>query len=116
MDMVVLLGFLDRELFPNPRSARRRIVLFPSLKTTGNPRLSRPPRCGWMDLPFRLEAGDGSLGREYNSRGTYAGSGTNFAVFSEAAKAVYLCLFDSAGSERRIAARSSSCLTPGPST
>src|SRR3954468_2835658 len=44
----------------------------------------------WPGSPFPLGA-------------TYDGSGTNFAVFSEAADAVELCLFDADGSETRVA-------------
>ncbi|WP_284990527.1 glycogen debranching protein GlgX [Arthrobacter sp. efr-133-TYG-120] len=42
-------------------------------------------------------------GSAYPLGATYDGSGTNFAIFSEAASAVYLCLFDERGSEQRIA-------------
>ncbi|WP_442781211.1 glycogen debranching protein GlgX [Arthrobacter sp. MMS18-M83] len=42
-------------------------------------------------------------GSAYPLGATYDGSGTNFAVFSEAASAVYLCLFDERGTEQRIA-------------
>ncbi|WP_142058229.1 glycogen debranching protein GlgX [Pseudarthrobacter sp. B4EP4b] len=41
-------------------------------------------------------------GSPYPLGATYDGSGTNFAVFSEAASAVYLCLFDEDGCEQRI--------------
>jgi isoamylase len=41
-------------------------------------------------------------GTPYPLGATYDGNGTNFAVFSEAATAVHLCLFDEAGIERRI--------------
>jgi pullulanase/glycogen debranching enzyme len=41
-------------------------------------------------------------GNPYPLGATYDGSGTNFAVFSEAASAVYLCLFDEDGTEQRI--------------
>lgn len=34
---------------------------------------------------------------------TYDGAGTNFAVFSEVAETVEVCLFDEAGNETRIA-------------
>jgi glycogen operon protein len=46
----------------------------------------------WMGSPYPLGA-------------TYDGSGTNFALFSEAASAVHLCLFDEDGSEQRIRLR-----------
>ncbi len=41
-------------------------------------------------------------GRPYPLGPTYDGNGTNFAVFSEVAEAVDLCLFDDAGAERRL--------------
>jgi isoamylase len=41
-------------------------------------------------------------GRPYPFGPSYDGSGTNFALFSEAAEAVDLCLFDDAGAERRV--------------
>ncbi|TLM83131.1 glycogen debranching protein GlgX [Pseudarthrobacter sp. NamE5] len=41
-------------------------------------------------------------GSPYPLGATYDGSGTNFAIFSEAASAVYLCLFDEEGVEQRI--------------
>jgi isoamylase len=41
-------------------------------------------------------------GSPYPLGATYDGHGTNFAVFSEVATAVELCLFDDDGSERRI--------------
>ena len=43
----------------------------------------------WPGSPFPLGA-------------TYDGTGTNFAVFSEIADAVELCLFDAAGTETRV--------------
>jgi glycogen operon protein len=42
-------------------------------------------------------------GRPYPLGATYDGTGTNFSLFSEAAEAVELCLFDAEGGERRIA-------------
>ncbi len=42
-------------------------------------------------------------GTAYPLGATWDGSGTNFALFSEAAERVELCLFDEAGSESRIA-------------
>ncbi|WP_448455062.1 glycogen debranching protein GlgX [Mycolicibacterium phlei] len=42
-------------------------------------------------------------GKAYPLGATYDGTGTNFAVFSEAAEKVELCLFDADGSETRIA-------------
>jgi isoamylase len=41
-------------------------------------------------------------GRAYPLGPSYDGSGTNFALFSEVAEAVELCLFDDAGDERRV--------------
>ncbi|HEX4790342.1 MAG TPA: glycogen debranching enzyme, partial [Actinospica sp.] len=41
-------------------------------------------------------------GRAYPLGATYDGDGTNFALFSEAATAVELCLFDDAGREERV--------------
>ena len=41
-------------------------------------------------------------GKAYPLGATYDGSGTNFAVFSEVAERVELCLFDADGTETRI--------------
>jgi isoamylase len=41
-------------------------------------------------------------GKAYPLGATYDGSGTNFAVFSEAAERVELCLFDADGAETRL--------------
>jgi len=41
-------------------------------------------------------------GRPYPLGPAYDGNGTNFALFSEVAEAVDLCLFDDAGNERRV--------------
>ena len=41
-------------------------------------------------------------GRGYPFGATYDGSGTNFALFSEVAERVELCLFDDSGEERRV--------------
>ena len=41
-------------------------------------------------------------GRSYPLGSTYDGSGTNFAIFSEVAERVELCLFDSDGTETRV--------------
>ena len=54
----------------------------------------RPPPCFsparvWPGTPYPLGA-------------TYDGTGTNFALFSEVAKRVELCLFDDAGTETRL--------------
>jgi isoamylase len=42
-------------------------------------------------------------GRAYPLGATYDGTGTNFALFSEVADAVELCLFDGGGAESRVA-------------
>ena len=47
-------------------------------------------------------------GTAYPLGATYDGSGTNFALFSEAAERVELCLFDDVGTETRIEVRESS--------
>ena len=44
-------------------------------------------------------------GKPYPLGATYDGSGVNFAVFSEAATAVDLCLIDDSGAERRVPLR-----------
>jgi pullulanase/glycogen debranching enzyme len=44
-------------------------------------------------------------GKAYPLGATYDGAGTNFALFSEVAEQVELCLFDSAGTETRVALR-----------
>ncbi|GCD97419.1 glycogen debranching protein GlgX [Embleya hyalina] len=44
-------------------------------------------------------------GHSYPLGATYDGAGTNFAVFSEAAERVWLCLLDEEGTERRIELR-----------
>lgn len=41
-------------------------------------------------------------GRAYPLGATYDGAGTNFALFSEVAERVELCLFDAEGTESRI--------------
>src|SRR5690348_1262641 len=41
-------------------------------------------------------------GNAYPLGATYDGSGTNFALFSEVAERVELCLFDEAGAEQRV--------------
>ena len=52
-----------------------------------------------MEMEADVEVWRGS---PYPLGATYDGSGTNFALFSEAAQTVYLCLFDDAGAEQRI--------------
>ncbi|HCB05344.1 MAG TPA: glycogen debranching enzyme, partial [Nocardioides bacterium] len=41
-------------------------------------------------------------GRAYPLGATFDGSGTNFAIFSEVAERIELCLFDEAGVESRV--------------
>jgi isoamylase len=41
-------------------------------------------------------------GHRYPLGATYDGTGTNFAIFSEVAEAVELCLFDASGNERKV--------------
>ena len=41
-------------------------------------------------------------GHAYPLGATYDGAGTNFALFSEVAESVQLCLFDESGSEQRV--------------
>ena len=41
-------------------------------------------------------------GAPYPLGATYDGSGTNFALFSEVAERVELCLFDEAGTESKV--------------
>ena len=52
-----------------------------------------------VDPPEALEVWPG---KAYPLGATYDGSGTNFAVFSEVAEKVELCLFDAEGTETRI--------------
>src|SRR2546430_9535630 len=42
-------------------------------------------------------------GRAYPLGASFDGTGTNFALYSEVAEAVDLCLFDDEGQERRVA-------------
>jgi glycogen operon protein len=44
-------------------------------------------------------------GSAYPLGASYDGAGTNFAIFSECAERVELCLFDDAGKESRVALR-----------
>ncbi len=57
------------------------------------PPLARAHYCGVMQI---------WTGKSYPLGATFDGSGTNFALFSEAAERVELCLFDEDGAERRI--------------
>jgi isoamylase len=52
------------------------------------------------DIPTDIEVWPG---QPYPLGATYDGTGTNFSLFSEAAEAVELCLFDTDGHEQRIA-------------
>jgi len=57
-------------------------------------------------------------GEPYPLGATFDGSGTNFALFSEGAEGVELCLFDGAGNEERVAVRERTegvwhCCLPG---
>src|SRR4051794_14721864 len=54
---------------------------------------------GVFDLGVHMQVWPG---RRYPLGATYDGTGTNFALFSEAAERVELCLFDRAGVERRV--------------
>ena len=49
-------------------------------------------------------------GQPYPLGATYDGAGTNFAVFSESADRIELCLLDEDGSETAIAYSAYSCL------
>jgi hypothetical protein len=49
-------------------------------------------------------------GHAYPLGATYDGAGTNFALFSEVAEQVELCLFDSGGAETRVALREADAL------
>jgi glycogen operon protein len=60
---------------------------------------SREPPTGW---PWQDEAMDIWPGRPYPLGATYDGAGANFALFSEVATAVDLCLVDDAGAETRL--------------
>jgi glycogen operon protein len=42
-------------------------------------------------------------GAPYPLGATFDGGGTNFAIFSEVAESIELCLFDDAGNECRVA-------------
>jgi isoamylase len=77
-----------------PTGARRR----PAARPPADASVARPVwQRGGMDLPRTWP------GRAYPLGATYDGVGTNFSVFSEAAEAVELCLFDEQGAETRIA-------------
>src|SRR5690242_19788722 len=54
------------------------------------------------DAPAPTPSGELWPGKAYPLGATYDGSGTNFAVFSEVADRVELCLFDDDGAETRI--------------
>jgi len=54
------------------------------------------------DAPAPTLTGELWPGKAYPLGATYDGSGTNFAVFSEVAERVELCLFDDDGVETRV--------------
>jgi isoamylase len=54
------------------------------------------------DTPAATRTREGWPGSAYPLGATYDGAGTNFAVFSEVAERVELCLFDADGAESRI--------------
>src|ERR1700761_8124922 len=54
------------------------------------------------DAPAPTPTGDLWRGKPYPLGATYDGAGTNFALFSEVAEKVELCLFDADGTETRI--------------
>jgi len=54
------------------------------------------------DAPAPTPTGEVWPGKAYPLGATYDGAGTNFAVFSEVAERVELCLFDAHGTESRI--------------
>src|SRR6266536_726840 len=64
-----------------------------------------PCRPARMPARYHLEVGAYMQrwpGRRYPLGSSYDGTGTNFALFSEAAERVELCLFDADGTERRV--------------
>ena len=77
----------------------------PTADAAGSP---RPRRRGVAGRPFPLAILLGSMklwpGSPFPLGANYDGVGTNFAIFSEAAELVELCLFDADGTETRIAA------------
>ena len=64
----------------------------PSATTSRREPESEDPMRPWPGSPYPLGA-------------TYDGAGTNFAIFSEVAERVELCLFDDDGTETRVALR-----------
>ncbi|OBJ09328.1 glycogen debranching protein GlgX [Mycobacterium sp. 1465703.0] len=54
------------------------------------------------DAPAPTPTGEVWPGKAYPLGATYDGAGTNFAVFSEVAERVELCLFDADGTESRV--------------
>src|SRR5271170_663770 len=61
-------------------------------------------RCAMTTPEARAPTPTGEVwpGKAYPLGATYDGAGTNFAVFSEVAERVELCLFDADGTENRI--------------
>ncbi|GLI31645.1 glycogen operon protein GlgX homolog [Brachybacterium conglomeratum] len=73
---------------PSPREYHDR-----ARRAVPRPLRARAHYCGAMQI---------WTGKSYPLGATFDGSGTNFALFSEAAERVELCLFDEDGAERRI--------------
>src|SRR6266496_6819839 len=66
-------------------------------------------RCAWPSSKSRVllidvvsDRVEAWPGRGYPLGAKFDGAGTNFALFSEVAEAVELCLFDDAGNERKV--------------
>ena len=77
-------------------SARARPVTFALMPMVTGPDPGMPP-----NLSPGLDADQVNPGDPYPLGATWDGSGTNFAVFSQSAEAVELCLFDDEGNEGR---------------
>ena len=62
------------------------------------------PTAGWVEQVDEQVEGAVEVwpGRAYPLGATFDGSGTNFALFSEVAEGVELCLFDAEGAETRV--------------
>jgi isoamylase len=67
----------------------------------GAPRYDRPGRLR-PTVEFEEHHMQVWPGHRYPLGATYDGTGTNFAIFSEVAEAVELCLFDPSGNERKV--------------
>src|SRR5438105_8110692 len=73
-----------------------------SVFTRTHPRYEPPPTTSagmWLWQGWGVEIWPGNA---YPLGATYDGSGTNFALFSEVAEHVELCLFDADGTETRV--------------